>query len=230
MERQRFAYIEKSSKDDFDWAERAAIGARQTDTWFRRMPVGWKLEDGFEWTRYAKQVRDRAWQTTWNGCAVDWVRAGACSCLQPSGHLRRRRCSFQTQPVREMVPLGAYSQRPLRVRLHQHTQPGRERRNRLLLCESAKADAAQAAARLGSRDSVCSRECSSILAGSPGRTACRVSRGCTRCTITGMDSGRYSSQQQALLISSITSVRLRLPVCHKQNLCHETRCFIKWSG
>ena len=38
LERQRLAYIGKSSKDDFDWAERAAIGARQTDTWFRRMP------------------------------------------------------------------------------------------------------------------------------------------------------------------------------------------------
>ncbi len=48
MERQRFAYIEKSSKDDFDWAERAAIGARQTDTWFRRMPA--RMEIG-RWTR-----------------------------------------------------------------------------------------------------------------------------------------------------------------------------------
>ena len=63
MERQRLAYVARSSKDDFDWAERAAIGARQTDTWFRRMPLGWKLDDGFDWTRHATQVRDRVMAT-----------------------------------------------------------------------------------------------------------------------------------------------------------------------
>ena len=174
MERQRFAYIERSSKDDFDWAERAAIGARQTDTWFRRMPAGWKLEDGLAWTRYAMQVRDRAmadnleWVRSQTGFARaragvcsrgtsrDDCRAGSCFAISRDGSARRIR------------------QGTLRFRLHQHTQPLREWRNRLLLCEPAKADAAQAAARLGGRDSVCSRECSSIHTGSPARAAWRV--------------------------------------------------------
>ena len=174
MERQQFAYIAKSSKDDFDWAERAAIGARQTDTWFRRMPLGWKLEDGLEWTRYAMQVRDRSMADN-----LEWVRSrlgprGRVLVFAAAGHLASTVVQVPTQPMREMIPLGAYTQGPLRVRLHQHTQPGRERRNRLLLCEPAKADAAQAAAGLGNRESVRRRECSPIRAGSAACTAWRI--------------------------------------------------------
>ncbi len=108
MERQRLAYIKTSSKDDFDWAERAAIGARQADTWFRRMPLGWKLEDGLEWTRYAMQVRDRTMADN-----LGWVR----SRLGPRervlvfaavGHLATTVVQVPASPFRETVPLGAY--------------------------------------------------------------------------------------------------------------------------
>ncbi len=107
MERQRLAYIEKSSKDDFDWAERAAIGARQTDTWFRRMPVGWKLADGFEWTRYALQVRDRAMMDN-----LDWVRSrlgpqGRVLVFAASGHMAST-ALLPNNPVRDQMPFGAY--------------------------------------------------------------------------------------------------------------------------
>jgi erythromycin esterase-like protein len=109
MERQRFAYVERSSKDDFDWAERTAIGARQADTWFRRMPLGWKLEDGLAWTRYAMQVRDRTMADN-----LEWVRSrlgprGRVLVFAASGHLASTVVQVPTQPMREMIPLGAYA-------------------------------------------------------------------------------------------------------------------------
>jgi erythromycin esterase len=108
MERNRLAYVAKSSKDDFDWAERAAIGARQTDTWFRRMPLGWKLADGFEWTRYAHQVRDRAMADN-----LEWVRGrlsprGRVLVFTAVGHLASTVVQLPDHQIREMVPLGAY--------------------------------------------------------------------------------------------------------------------------
>jgi erythromycin esterase len=109
MERQQFAYIAKSSKGDYDWAKRAAIGARQTDSWFRRMPLGWKLEDGLAWTRYAMQVRDRTMADN-----LDWVRGrlgprGRVLVFAASGHLASTVVQVPTQPMREMIPLGTYA-------------------------------------------------------------------------------------------------------------------------
>jgi erythromycin esterase len=108
MERQRLAYVAKSSKDDFDWAERAAIGARQTDTWFRRMPLGWKLEDGFDWTRYATQVRDRVMADNF-----EWVRSrlgprARVLAFAAVTHLASTVVQLPDHQVRELVPLGAY--------------------------------------------------------------------------------------------------------------------------
>jgi erythromycin esterase len=108
MERQRLAYMGKSSEEDFDWAERAAIGARQADNWFRRMPVGWKLEDGLEWTRYAMQVRDRTMADN-----LEWARSrlgpGARVLVFAAvGHLATTIAQVPASPFREMVPLGSY--------------------------------------------------------------------------------------------------------------------------
>jgi erythromycin esterase-like protein len=108
MERQRLAYVAKSSKEDFDWAERAAIGARQTDTWFRRMPLGWKLEDGFEWVRYATQVRDRVMADN-----LEWVRnrlgpRGRVLVFTAAGHLASTVVQLPDHQFRELVPLGAH--------------------------------------------------------------------------------------------------------------------------
>jgi erythromycin esterase len=108
IERQRHAYITRSSKDDFDWAERAVIGARQTDTWFRRMPVGWKLEHGFEWTRYAVQVRDRAMADN-----LEWVRSRLgprerVLVFAAAGHLASTAVRLPDHSIRELVPAGAY--------------------------------------------------------------------------------------------------------------------------
>jgi erythromycin esterase len=108
IERERLAYIAKSSKEDFDWAERAAIGARQTDTWFRRMPLGWKLADGFAWTRYSQQVRDRVMADN-----LEWVRGrlgprARVIVFAASGHLASTVVRIPDHGVREMVPLGTY--------------------------------------------------------------------------------------------------------------------------
>lgn len=108
MERKRLAYIGKSTKDDFDWGERAAIGARQADTWFRRMPVGWKLEQGLDWTRYAMQVRDRSMADN-----LDWVRGrlgshGRVLVFTAVTHLATTAVQVPASPFRETVPFGAY--------------------------------------------------------------------------------------------------------------------------
>ena len=110
MERQRLAYVAKSSSDDFDWAQRAAIGARQTDTWFRRMPVGWKLADGFDWTSEAQQVRDRVMADN-----LDWVRTrlgshGRVLVFAAAGHVASTMVVQQVpdHKVRELIPLGAH--------------------------------------------------------------------------------------------------------------------------
>lgn len=108
LERQQFVYVAKSSQEEFDWAERAAIGARQTDTWFRRMPLGWKLEDGLEWTQYAMQVRDRTMADN-----LEWVRTrlgprGRVVVFASTGHLASTVVKTPHHFVSETVPLGVY--------------------------------------------------------------------------------------------------------------------------
>jgi erythromycin esterase-like protein len=108
LERQRFAYIARTSREEFDWAERAAIGARQTDTWFRRMPLGWKLADGLAWTQAAMQVRDRSMADN-----LEWVRSRLAPrdrvlIFAASGHLASTVVQTPDAPFREMIPLGAY--------------------------------------------------------------------------------------------------------------------------
>lgn len=109
MERQTFAYIARSSAEDFEWAERAAIGARQADTWFRTMPLNWKPSDGLAWTRYAMQVRDRTMADN-----LEWVR----SRLNPRsrilvfaaiGHVASTtQVQVPLSANLDMIPLGAY--------------------------------------------------------------------------------------------------------------------------
>jgi erythromycin esterase len=110
LERQRFAYLARSSKEDFDWAERAAIGARQTDTWFRRMPLAWKLADGLAWTQYGMQVRDRTMAEN-----LEWVLGrvgprGRVLVFGAVGHVASTLTESPVAPFRGTIPLGAYIQ------------------------------------------------------------------------------------------------------------------------
>lgn len=108
MQRQQLAYVAKSSKDEYEWAERTAIGARQTDTWFRRMPLGWKLGDGFEWTQYSQQVRDRVMADN-----LDWVLhrlgPGARVLVYAAiGHLASTPVYNLDHRVHELIGTGTY--------------------------------------------------------------------------------------------------------------------------
>lgn len=109
MERRRFAYIDKSSKEHYEWAMRAAIGARQTDAWFRRMPLGWKLADGFAWTREAIDVRNQAMLDN-----LEWVlsRLGARErvlVFAAAGHIGATPMQYPQGPLHETVPFGVYA-------------------------------------------------------------------------------------------------------------------------
>jgi erythromycin esterase len=109
LERQRFAYISKSSKENFDWAERAAIGARQTDSWFRRMPLAWKLDDGLAWTQYGMQVRDRTMADN-----LEWVLGrisprGRLLVFGAVGHVASTLTESPVAPFKGTVPMGAYA-------------------------------------------------------------------------------------------------------------------------
>jgi erythromycin esterase len=68
MERKEGPYSERSTLSDYEWAYRAAIGARQTDEWLRQIPEGWRSPtDGWhpsqsqsQFLSLATDVRDRA--------------------------------------------------------------------------------------------------------------------------------------------------------------------------
>jgi Erythromycin esterase homolog len=109
MERRRFAFVDKSSKEDYEWAARAAIGARQTDAWFRRMPIGWKLADGFAWTREAIDVRN---QTMLDN--LEWVLGrlgprGRMLVFAASPHIAATPMKYPEGPLHETVPFGVYA-------------------------------------------------------------------------------------------------------------------------
>ncbi|MCP5343313.1 MAG: erythromycin esterase family protein [Pseudomonadales bacterium] len=68
LERRQLDHVELSSEYDQAWAERAAISARQVDSWFRRMPPDWTLADGLAWTSEAQIIRDRLMADN-----LDWI-------------------------------------------------------------------------------------------------------------------------------------------------------------
>ncbi|HET9448397.1 MAG TPA: erythromycin esterase family protein [Steroidobacteraceae bacterium] len=109
LERRRFAYIDASSKEEYEWAMRAAVAARQTDAWFRRMPIGWKLADGFAWTREAVNVRDRAMLDN-----LEWVLGrvgprGRVLVFAASPHIAATPIEYPDGALRETVPFGVYA-------------------------------------------------------------------------------------------------------------------------
>jgi hypothetical protein len=53
-------YTAASSIPEYEWGYRAAIGARQADSWLRQIPVRWERATGFGFMGSAHDVRDRA--------------------------------------------------------------------------------------------------------------------------------------------------------------------------
>lgn len=111
IERRRFTYIGKSSEYDYQWAEGAALGARQMDAWFRRMPLGWTVADGFEWTEDAMKVRDRAMADN-----LEWILSridstGRVLVFGAVNHLAATPLQYSIDETRNrnVVPFGAHA-------------------------------------------------------------------------------------------------------------------------
>jgi len=59
LERKEAVYSAAGSANDYEWAYRAAIGARQVDNWLRQMPAGTAAIDLSKYMSMATDVRDR---------------------------------------------------------------------------------------------------------------------------------------------------------------------------
>lgn len=59
LERKEAVYSAAGSADDYEWAYRAAIGARQVDNWLRQMPVATAAVDLSKYMSSATDIRDR---------------------------------------------------------------------------------------------------------------------------------------------------------------------------
>lgn len=70
LERRGPTYRALSSPEAYEWARRTAAGARQTDNWLRRLPVGWKHTPGTRpaWFTDATNVRDRGMAEN-----IEWI-------------------------------------------------------------------------------------------------------------------------------------------------------------
>jgi len=58
FQRNRFQYIASSGEYEYEWGARAAVAARQIDSWFREIPTDWEPSDGFAWNENSQEVRD----------------------------------------------------------------------------------------------------------------------------------------------------------------------------
>lgn len=109
IQHRRFQYLAKSSSVDYDWAERAALAARQVDVWWRHMPVGWKPADGYEWMRDASQTRERAMADNLRWI-VDRLDPNAHILMFGAvSHMATSAFRFPDAPQRDMYPFGAYA-------------------------------------------------------------------------------------------------------------------------
>ncbi len=68
IRRRKLEYASASTEYDYEWAERIAIAARQTDSWFRRMPLEWTPSGDYSWTVESQKIRDQAMAEN-----LDWV-------------------------------------------------------------------------------------------------------------------------------------------------------------
>jgi len=68
IKRKKPEYVAASSDYEYMWAERAAIASRQTDSWFRRMPLEWTPSGDYDWTNESQNIRDQAMIEN-----LDWV-------------------------------------------------------------------------------------------------------------------------------------------------------------
>jgi erythromycin esterase len=109
LERRRLDYIDKSSQSDYDWGQRAAVGARQVDAWWGRTPIGWKVADGFAWSPSAMKTRDRAMADN-----LEWIvdrlgPTGRVLVFASVNHIAATPLEYPDKPERNAVPFGTYA-------------------------------------------------------------------------------------------------------------------------
>jgi len=121
MERRELLFAEAGAKsaEAREWAYRHAVGARQTDTWLRRIPFQWKRADGMSaWFPDATEARDRAMAEN-----IAWIReregpAGKILVFASRFHISNAPVQLPNVPSdRWSVVLGQYLKRWLGDRL-----------------------------------------------------------------------------------------------------------------
>lgn len=132
LERKEALYSAVGSTNDYEWAYRAAIGARQVDGWLRQMPVGAASGDYSSYRTTAIDVRDRGqadnlgWIIQREGPqgkvlvfaaryhlssvpieSANWMRPGATSVQQVAGTYLRRRLGDRLFTIGNLIGKGA---------------------------------------------------------------------------------------------------------------------------
>lgn len=107
IQRREWAYVEASSRADYDWALVAALGSRQIDTFLRFLPLNWAREDGYGWASEAGLYRDRAMMEN-----MEWILSQLRSddrmmLFGAGGHLSALPVGNELDEMQQ-VPFGVY--------------------------------------------------------------------------------------------------------------------------
>jgi len=132
LERKEAVYGAAGSANEYEWAYRTAIGARQVDSWLRQMPVGAAASDYGSYRMTAIDVRDRGqadnldWIIKKEGPqgkvlvfasryhlssvpikSANWMRPGETSIQQVAGTYLRRRLGDRLFTIGNLIGKGA---------------------------------------------------------------------------------------------------------------------------
>jgi erythromycin esterase len=118
LEREEAKYTASSTVGDYDWAYRAAIGARETDAYLRQIPVGWHARnesvtatsEAALWSM-SGNVRDRAQADN-----LEWIvgrerSSGGVLIFAHRGHLYTAPTKADASGRLQFEPLGTYLRR-----------------------------------------------------------------------------------------------------------------------
>ncbi len=100
IEARQAEYTAASTPEDYQWAERAAIGARQVDCWLRQVPIGCRAtREQLRFLDFASDLRDRAQADN-----LDWIirREGPAAKVlvyAHNGHLSKAPITWHWRPV-----------------------------------------------------------------------------------------------------------------------------------
>jgi len=93
-------YSAASAPDEYRWAQRAAIGARQVDSWLRQIPLDWQATaEQLRFLDFASDIRDRAQADN-----LDWIikqegPSGKILVYAHNGHLSTTSVTWLWRPA-----------------------------------------------------------------------------------------------------------------------------------